>query len=111
MKFNFKQAEVKAKEREAEENAKQLENQLRNTQDILAKTSREAQELRSELNHQIALSSEKQAQLINQEKDKLLKVSIFIFTSLHFTLFLSQDKDTFDVTKLTGYITGKISLN
>ncbi|XP_063593187.1 spindle assembly abnormal protein 6 homolog isoform X2 [Penaeus indicus] len=67
-------AEVKAKEREAEENAKQLESQLRNTQDILAKTSREAQELRSELNHQIALSSEKQAQLINQEKDKLLKV-------------------------------------
>ncbi|XP_042887359.1 spindle assembly abnormal protein 6 homolog isoform X2 [Penaeus japonicus] len=67
-------AEVRAKEREAEENAKQLEHQLRSTQDILAKTSREAQELRSELNHQISLSSEKQAQLLSQEKDKLLKI-------------------------------------
>nr|XP_053634137.1 spindle assembly abnormal protein 6 homolog isoform X1 [Cherax quadricarinatus]XP_053634138.1 spindle assembly abnormal protein 6 homolog isoform X1 [Cherax quadricarinatus]XP_053634139.1 spindle assembly abnormal protein 6 homolog isoform X1 [Cherax quadricarinatus]XP_053634140.1 spindle assembly abnormal protein 6 homolog isoform X1 [Cherax quadricarinatus] len=66
--------QVAAREREAAENEQQLQQQLRYTQEILAKTSKEAQQLRTEISQHVAMSSEKEAQLIAQEKEKLLKV-------------------------------------
>lgn len=68
------QAKVTAKEREATENEHQLRQELRQTHELLSKSSQEVEQLRSELNLQVAASSEKQAQLINQEKDKILRV-------------------------------------
>lgn len=63
-----------AKEREAAEKEHQLRQEVRQTHELLSKSSREVEQLRSELSLQVAASSEKQAQLISQEKDKLLRV-------------------------------------
>ena len=69
------QGKVTAKEREASENEHQLRQEVRHTHELLSKSSRELEQLRAELNHQAAASSEKQAQLMSQEKDRILKVS------------------------------------
>ncbi|XP_050693351.1 spindle assembly abnormal protein 6 homolog isoform X2 [Eriocheir sinensis] len=67
-------AKVTTKEREASETEHQLRQEVRQTHELLSKSSREVEQLRSELSLQVAASSEKQAQLINQEKDKILRV-------------------------------------
>lgn len=73
------QAKVAAKEREASENEHQLRQEVRHTHELLSKSSRELEQLRAELSHQAAASSEKQAHLISQEKDKILRVSKCLF--------------------------------
>ncbi|KAG7156338.1 spindle assembly abnormal protein 6 homolog [Homarus americanus] len=67
-------SEMATKERVAADNEQQFRQQLHHTQDMLAKTSQEVQQLQTEINHHVAMSSEKQAQLMSQEKEKLLKV-------------------------------------
>ncbi|KAK7007479.1 Spindle assembly abnormal protein 6 [Halocaridina rubra] len=69
-------AKLASKERESYENEQQLKQQIRHMQDIIAKTSNEAQEMRMKLEQESALSSEKLTQLLHQEKDKFLKVPI-----------------------------------
>nr|XP_045615406.1 spindle assembly abnormal protein 6 homolog isoform X2 [Procambarus clarkii] len=67
-------AQGAAKEREAAEREQQLRQQLSHTQQILAKTSEEVHQLQNAMSQHVATSTEKQAQLISQEKEKLLKV-------------------------------------
>ncbi|XP_045118725.1 spindle assembly abnormal protein 6 homolog [Portunus trituberculatus] len=67
-------AKVTAKEREAAENEHQLRQEVRQAHELLSKSSRELEQVRAELSHQAAVSSEKQAQLINQEKDRMLRM-------------------------------------
>ncbi|XP_068220599.1 spindle assembly abnormal protein 6 homolog [Palaemon carinicauda] len=67
-------AEIVSKEREANENELQLKQQIRHLQDLVTKSSSEAQHWRTKLEQQTALSSEKHAKLLNHEKDKLLKL-------------------------------------
>lgn len=67
-------AEIASKERKAAETESFLQQQLHHKQEILDKTSKEVQQLRTDISQQVALSSEKQAQLITQENEKLLKV-------------------------------------
>uniref|UniRef100_A0A0N7ZCC4 Spindle assembly abnormal protein 6 N-terminal domain-containing protein n=1 Tax=Scylla olivacea TaxID=85551 RepID=A0A0N7ZCC4_SCYOL len=67
-------AKVTAKEREAAENEHQLRQEVRHAHELLSKSSRELEQVRAELSHQAAVSSEKQAQLISQEKDRMLRM-------------------------------------
>lgn len=64
-----------AKEREAAENEHQLRQEVQRAHELLSKSSRELEQVRAELSHQAAVSSEKQTQLISQEKDRMLRVS------------------------------------
>lgn len=67
-------AEVVCKERAAAENELQLKQQIRHLQDLVTKSSSEAQHWRTKLEQENVISSEKHAKLLSQEKDKLLKL-------------------------------------